>query len=474
MLVRLQPLPDELDRSYLGALMRFNGETDEMVTLQLIASWAGTADLPRRRNPAIQLLSAAAGMDLPGFVRDHTTLPLRRSITSYLTDLEHGSRKNLELIHCSGFRLNRPAAYLCHDCVWEDFDFHGRSYWRREHQTPGLFWCPKHRGPLSVVADETAFFDPPTQVVGRAAKLDANWTDDLQQNPLIGRFLELCGLLIDRPHPYPVTATRDALRIVARPRQLRCYPSKGDGSCSEPLLSDAMLDAFPTDWLVQIVPALKDKQRRTIFHPVDGVLWNATSASAAVVYILSLALLFNSSDEADLAIRGAMCSPSTEPRAKSKPVGLGDARAKYIGAGGNHSKLRRMHSNEWYPLLKVLQEAGLPSLPQGHTCSAVAAAKAFFVDSAPLDHCLAVSGDARSTFEALLRSAGQPLANALVDIDRQAGRIALGKKRSRGSLDILDQLGLLERPETDAALQAKGRQTLRAGNRRIGSPTSPA
>ncbi len=469
MLLRLQPLPDELDRSYLGALMRYNGVADEQATLQLIASWAGSADIPRRRNPALQLLSVAAGVDLPAFVRDHTTLPLRRSITSYLTDLEHGSRSNLELVYSSGIRPNRPGAYLCHDCAWEDFDFHGRSYWRREHQTPGLFWCPKHRGPLSVVEDEVAFLQPPTRVVDRAARLHTARTDDLQQHPLIARFLDLCGFLMDRPRPYPVTAARDALRVSARPRGLRSYAFKGNGPCHEPLLSDAMLEAFPADWLVQIVPSLKDKQRGVICHQVDGVLWTATSASAAVVYILSLALLFSSSDEADFAIRDAMRSPVTESRSKPKPVDLGDARAKYISAGGNHSRLRSAHPNEWYPLIKALQGAGLPRLPRDHAHLAVAAAKAFFVDNVSLDDCLELSGDSRAAFEALLRSAGQPFANALIDIDRQAGRTTPAKKRARGSLEILDQLGLLERPEVDAALRTISQPAARAHGRQVAS-----
>ncbi len=260
-------------------------------------------------------------------------LALRRGITG--DTIEYGSEARLELIHNFGIGLVRPSAYLCHDCAWEDFDFHGRSYWRREHQTPGLFWCPKHRRALSVVKDETALLLPPTQVLDRAEILDAGWTDRLQQHPLIARFLELCGVLMDSPRPYFIICVREALRVAALSQGLACNPVKQGQFCDEPLLSDAILDAYPIDWLVEILPALGGKPRGVASHLVDDVLWAAQSAAAGFAYILALTLMFNSIDEAQIAIRDAPRDPVLERRRQAMAV----ARAKLIAAGGERPAL---------------------------------------------------------------------------------------------------------------------------------------
>lgn len=335
MLVRPQPLPDELDRSYLGALMRFNGISNERVALRLITTWAGSAGAPQVNNAAMKLLSEVAGIDLPAFARSHSMLPLRRAVTSY--DIDHGSPHNLMVIYNCGIGPIRPGAYLCHDCAWEDFHFHGRSYWRRDHQTPGLFWCPKHRMPLSVVRDETALLQPPTQVLDRAEMMDPAWTDDLQQDPLIARFLELCGVLMERPRPYFTLCIRQALRDAACARGLTGNPVKAGVVCTEPLLSDAMLDSYPAEWLMHVMPALGCKPRGIACHQVDDVLWTGHSAAAGFAYILALALLFNSSDEANMAVRSIGRRPNPRPIPKPNSIALGNAGAEGITTGSSHA-----------------------------------------------------------------------------------------------------------------------------------------
>src|ERR1700744_3860409 len=105
MLVRPQPLPDELDRSYLGALMRFNGISNEHVALRLLTIRAGSVGAPQFNNSSMKLLSAVAGIDLPAFARNHSMLPLRRCVTSY--DIDHGSPRNLVVIYNCGIGVIR-------------------------------------------------------------------------------------------------------------------------------------------------------------------------------------------------------------------------------------------------------------------------------------------------------------------------------------------------------------------------------
>lgn len=401
MVIRLQPLPDELDRSYLGALMRVNALVTEEELRTSLARLDNSDSLPWRRNPTLKLLSIAAGMDLVGFVKNHTTLPLRRSITSYLPELAHGCSSNLVLLHVSGKRSCREGAYLCHNCVWEDVDFHGRSYWRRAHQLPGVYWCAKHRAPLSVVTDERAFLQPPSQHLGHAARLDSQWVERLQRHPAIGRFLDLCDVLMDRPRAFQVVAARDALRFNAQQYGFRTYATKGESACKHPLLSDALVEAFPVDWLSQLVPGLPSKTKGAIWHQVDGVLWTATSASSAVNYLLAFTVLFESATAAVQAIEAASASRRPAASARRKLITDSFAREAYIDAQGSHSRLRRLHPDDWYPLSQAQIRLGLPALPHAKSGKLWCAVKAFFLDGRPLRDVLALCATEEEAFEML-------------------------------------------------------------------------
>lgn len=48
--------------------------------------------------------------------------------------------------------------------------FHGTSYWRRDLQTPGQLWCPKHEEPLSFAAGADPFLTSPAEYGGKLGK----------------------------------------------------------------------------------------------------------------------------------------------------------------------------------------------------------------------------------------------------------------------------------------------------------------
>jgi len=464
MVVRIHPLPDELDRSYLGALMRVNAFSTEAEARTFLTA-PGDSALPWRQNPTLKLLSDAAGMELEGFVMNHTTLPLRRSVTSYMPGLPHGSPGNLVLLHVSGKRSCRDGAYLCQDCVWEDVDFHGRSYWRRAHQLPGTYWCAKHRGALSVVEDESAFLQPPSQMLGRARRLDGQWVESLQRNPAVERFLDLCDVLMDRPAAYPVAAVRNALRASARRHGFQSYATQSAGVCKDPLLSDALVEAYPASWLAQLVPGLPSKTKGVIWHQVDGVLWTATSASAAVIYILALALLFESAPAATDAVDAEATSFRQPTRSRRKVVDDYEARETYIQAHGSHARMRRNHVDDWLPLIQAQQRLGLPGLPYARSSKLWDALDAFCRGRKSLEEALAMCAPHQDAFEKILRGAAEPLSIAIEEMAAPRSEVRRGRRRTRAGVSSLDVTGLLEPSGEGArgtALDAVPRETPRA------------
>lgn len=83
MLVQPAPLPEEMDRGYLGRIMRINGYRTPKDAVEAIAAHFGEEGRTRRDLTTHELLSRMAGMTTENFAQRHTTLPLRRGITSY-------------------------------------------------------------------------------------------------------------------------------------------------------------------------------------------------------------------------------------------------------------------------------------------------------------------------------------------------------------------------------------------------------
>ena len=97
MLVQPAPFPEEMDRGYLGRIMRVNGYRTPKDAVEAMAAHFGEEGRSRRDLTTHELLSRMAGMTTEHFAQRHTTLPLRRGITSYVPSLIHGSKERKSL-----------------------------------------------------------------------------------------------------------------------------------------------------------------------------------------------------------------------------------------------------------------------------------------------------------------------------------------------------------------------------------------
>ena len=80
MLIRLSPMPDELDRGYFGRLMRLNGIKKETAMVEYMKRMFGLTSRSKFECTRLELLSLMAGMSLEQFAHCHTTLPIRALI----------------------------------------------------------------------------------------------------------------------------------------------------------------------------------------------------------------------------------------------------------------------------------------------------------------------------------------------------------------------------------------------------------
>jgi len=416
MLVQPAPLPEEMDRGYLGRIMRINGYRSPKDMVEAIAMHFGEEGRTRRELTTHELLSRMAGMTTEHFAQRHTTMPLRRGITSYFAELIHGSRDRNSLLCISGTLRKYPAAFFCKECVKADIHFHGVSYWRRDLQTPGQMWCPKHMRPLHFVSSADPFIASPAMFMNERNQIPEDWIQPATGNTHVQRFLELAAALYDRPAPLSVALIAPLLRDTGGAQGFKSNAASRQGV----LISDKVKELFPERWLSAVFHEVVAKDPGVYLHQIDGALYLRTAASSTIAYLLVLSVLFESADHAINAMVEA-CNGKEAPALRSRSVQRrapceDELLARYTQAKGVHAEVARQLDLPLHTVRKALCELGLPSLPELDVESkvgVVAALRAYYLDKRSYAASFDVSGMTVECFDALLRQCGPKLTTAL-------------------------------------------------------------
>jgi len=410
MLNRPVVFPEELDRGYLGRVMCRNGAATEKYAVELMRIWAGVADKSRLEVSCLELLSKVAGIDLPVFVRKHSTLPFRRAITSCLPEVPHGSEENRSNLWSTGMRLARTGAYFCAECVHEDMGFHGQSYWRREPQIPGMLWCSKHITPLKYSADESAFLRSPAEQLQHCQSVDETWVKESFENKAIQRYCEICFHLLDTRAPFDVNKVSEVLKAKAS----RLGFQTNGKNIRSPLLNDAFFDAFEPKWLATVLPELGEKTSGKLRCQTDGVLYFGRSTSSVSAYVLACSLLFETADMALNAIQSSLVS-KRKTRQRFAKFTSDELLEAYIQGRGNYWKIASKYFTKMSLIAFKMAAIGLPNLCKP---SAFKAAFTFYVEKQSLKVSATNGNMSLEAMKDLIRNASCDLPRALQVIHR--------------------------------------------------------
>lgn len=376
MLIRPRPFPDELDEGYAGYVMRLNGMRSMKDLDRLMRDWAECPDKSWREVSRLELLSKVANLSVMDFVLHHTTLPLRRGITSYQADLPHGSERNKKIWWSTAMREARTGAFFCECCVQEDLGFHGRSYWRRSHQFPGQLVCQKHGIPLSFCRDSSAFHQAPSNWIGNCESVDIDWAQEVTANETITRYLAICDGLMDRNQPFAVTH----VRAVLSHKGVSLGLQTNGGKVKSPLLSDIVIEQCGRQWLALVLPDLADKAEKYPLSKLDGVFYLTTSASTTFAYVLACAALFESADEAINALARPLPTVEKVRERKSIDIDPDELVSAYISVEGSYAKTAKQLGIAFTSAANRLSALGYPNMVETAGKSTHKALAALFED----------------------------------------------------------------------------------------------
>lgn len=388
MLIRPLPFPDELDEGYAGYVMRVNGLSSMKELDSLMREWAGCPGKSWREVSRLELFSKVASLSVMDFVLHHTTLPLRRGITSYQADLPHGSDRNKKIWWSTAMRGARTGAFFCECCVREDLEFHGRSCWRRSHQVPGLLSCAKHGIPLSFCRDSSAFQQAPSHWIGSCETVDAAWALEVEANETIARYIAICDGLMDCNQPFAVDHVRAVLFHKGASQGLQTSA----GKAKSPLLSDKVIEQCGRQWLALVLPDLADKPDNVPLCKVDGVFYMKTSASTTFAYVLACASLFESPEEALNALAGPLPTAGRVRERQSVDIDPDILVSAYINVGGSYARTAKQLGIAFASAAKRLAGMGLPNMLETAGKSTQKAIAAFFAEDCTLQRSAEVGG----------------------------------------------------------------------------------
>ncbi|MCT9813213.1 TniQ family protein [Acidovorax sp. Be4] len=421
MLVAPAPLPEEIDRGYLGRVMRINGYRNLQNLSDAITELQQLPASPYGRSWHA-LLSGISGLSSEQFTLRHTTLPLRRGITSYFPDAPHGGESRPLITAKNTVLRTYVAAFLCEQCVRADIAFHGVSYWRRDHQTLGQFWCSKHFSPLSCTTEPDAMLCSPAQYLSKASLLSIGVVQDAQANGFVQRYLELVAAMYERTAPLSVARIAPVLRDRAKFRGFQANV----GPVRAALVSDHIREACPVRWLEGVFPGLIQKPPGVFLPQIDGALYMRQSSSSTTAYLLVLAALFDTADEAVNLLQAAHSGVHVPKVLKERTVLKRYTRYalpadnelidSYVSARGSVVRTAQAFTLPKHIIQKRLLDLGFPNLDGDldQPGTPIAGLQSFYVHKRAYAESLTTSGMTARRFDALLRKCGPNLFKAFV------------------------------------------------------------
>lgn len=147
------PYPDELLYSVMARYHVWSGNTSPKMTIEELygkRTVRSVWDLPANINLLLRQLGSYWYSDQ--LINNHTMYPyyapflLPKQVKQVQESMlgSDGSKIHTRIgVAASNVKL-KTNLYVCSDCIKEDMDIYGETYWRRVHQAPGVLICPKH------------------------------------------------------------------------------------------------------------------------------------------------------------------------------------------------------------------------------------------------------------------------------------------------------------------------------------------
>jgi hypothetical protein len=306
MMVYTDPMPDEISGGHMGRLRWLNGWSDRLTATQALRRELLSDGIASQDSTALFLLAAASNMRATDYARLHSMMPALRLASAFGASIPHGSMEGTRSARVHGVWLPRGLPLVCIDCIREDIDRWGFSWYRRSHQLVGVDWCEKHGRELARVKSCDPFWLTP---YGQATSGALSWVGAYCRtfsatSTFVRRYTTIASATLTMAAPS--SAVDINARLAQRADLLGINGQDGDSGHS---LARAILDQAPEAWLSEHFPGVTASREGFLVTSVDKVLCRMDYAPEGPTYALAMAALYEDADSAVQAIFGSAITP---------------------------------------------------------------------------------------------------------------------------------------------------------------------
>ncbi|WP_066070811.1 TnsD family Tn7-like transposition protein [Neobacillus soli] len=285
------PYPDELLYSVLARYHVWSGNTSPKMTVEELfgkRTVRSVWDLPANLNVLLSQLGSYWSDNQ--LINHHTMYPYysafllpkqAKQVKKSMLNTDGSTIHTRIGVAASNVKV-KTNLWVCSDCIKDDMDTYGETYWRRVHQAPGVFICPKHETVLeetnvSVKAQNQHEFVVATPFVERT-KVDLKGLNR-DEFELLKKVSKATKSLLNNTH---LQKTDNTVRnkylellkqngyasvngFLKRERLYQSFGSKFSERSLELLQSPVFFEE--TDWLTMIF-----QKHRKSFHPLRHLL----------------------------------------------------------------------------------------------------------------------------------------------------------------------------------------------------------
>ncbi|MFY9478633.1 MAG: TniQ family protein [Aquabacterium sp.] len=288
-------LPDEDARGYWGRVMRLNGvpvaphneATFTSATRNRLVTDHGV------KPGMAEVLCAVASIPMTTLVHAHTLIPFSGAILAVVNGDWCGNSHTSKELRRVATHPNARSRSLCRECVGEDLDFWGFSYWRRSHQLHGVVWCTKHGCALLRAQAHDTWQTMPSEALPNAQSVSDAVVEQALAHPVLLRYAETCNELLNLKRPLSTFQVVRAMTRRARSLGLMHETETTGGKLSEYAAS-----CISGPWQREFWSNAPGAPLDSCFHALDATLSRLLGTCEADAYALAIALLYDSVDDA--------------------------------------------------------------------------------------------------------------------------------------------------------------------------------
>lgn len=281
-----QPMPDEFCRGHIGRLRQlnfFNSSIDYLKSVSLLYRESHGKTGTTRPLVAVASLNK---IPVHSYILLHTLLPITNLIVKG-GELDPDMILSNYTASAYGLSKTHQGGYFCDQCIREDIDFWGYSYWRRSHQIPGVHCCEKHNlHPLRHAPSIVAFdYSPDFWSSDKKVKISI-YADQFRESSSIQRYGAALQSILDNHIAWDIKHIRSQLEERLKLPEFENLISKID----RVPLSDILLERYPSKFLDEMISTFIYKCDDFKYPLID--FFTAFKCNSETPYLLIFLLLF--------------------------------------------------------------------------------------------------------------------------------------------------------------------------------------